>query len=400
MKCSNRICTMQYSPIRNLSSYVNIPKKNGVKIYHLNIGQPDIKTPHTFFDEIKKFNKEVLEYSSSSGISSLINSIIDYYKLYDIVFEEDEILITAGASEGLLFSILATCDSNDNILIPEPFYTNYNGFSQALNVDIIPITTKIETGFHLPSIENITSLINSNTKAILICNPGNPTGCIYSKDEIYMLAKIAYEYDLWIIADEVYREFIYDNLEYISFGTIDKIKDRTILIDSISKKYSACGARIGSIACKNKYLIQEILKLCQNRLSVSTLEQLGACSLYKYPFSYFNKISKEYESRRDLLYNELIKIDGIVCKKPSGAFYILAKLPINDAKDFAKWLITDFNLNNETVMICPAKDFYKSSNLGKDEIRLSYVLKEEDLIKSINIIKEGLKIYIQTKNEK
>ncbi len=393
MKYSKRISCIQHSPIRKLTSFENTIKNKGIKVHHLNIGQPDIDTPHNFFEEIKNFNEDILKYSNSSGIPKLIESIIDYYSMYNINFKNEDILITTGASEALLFSILATCDSNDSILIPEPFYTNYDGFAKSLDVNIIPISTSIDNNFCIPSKESIIKLISDNTRAILICNPGNPTGYVYSKEDICMLADIAIENDLWIISDEVYREFTYDDSEFISFANIDKIKDRTIIIDSISKKYSACGARIGSIACKNKSLINEILKLCQNRLCVATLEQIGAVALYRTQKEYFKNINNEYKNRRDLLYNELIKIEGVVCKKPKGAFYILAKLPVEDSEDFSKWLLQNFSLDNETVMLCPAKGFYKSSNLGKNEVRISYVLNKIDLLKSINIIKKGLKLY-------
>lgn len=393
MKYSKRISHIQHSPIRKLTSFENTIKNKGIKVHHLNIGQPDIDTPHNFFEEIKNFNEDILKYSNSSGIPKLIESIIDYYSMYNINFKNEDILITTGASEALLFSILATCDSNDSILIPEPFYTNYDGFAKSLDVNIIPISTSIDNNFCIPSKESIIKLISDNTRAILICNPGNPTGYVYSKEDICMLADIAIENDLWIISDEVYREFTYDDSEFISFANIDKIKDRTIIIDSISKKYSACGARIGSIACKNKSLINEILKLCQNRLCVATLEQIGAVALYRTQKEYFKNINNEYKNRRDLLYNELIKIEGVVCKKPKGAFYILAKLPVEDSEDFSKWLLQNFSLDNETVMLCPAKGFYKSSNLGKNEVRISYVLNKIDLLKSINIIKKGLKLY-------
>lgn len=393
MKYSKRISRIQHSPIRKLTSFENTIKNKGIKVHHLNIGQPDIDTPHNFFEEIKNFNEDILKYSNSSGIPKLIESIIDYYSMYNINFKNEDILITTGASEALLFSILATCDSNDSILIPEPFYTNYDGFAKSLDVNIIPISTSIDNNFCIPSKESIIKLISDNTRAILICNPGNPTGYVYSKEDICMLADIAIENDLWIISDEVYREFTYDDSEFISFANIDKIKDRTIIIDSISKKYSACGARIGSIACKNKSLINEILKLCQNRLCVATLEQIGAVALYRTQKEYFKNINNEYKNRRDLLYNELIKIEGVVCKKPKGAFYILAKLPVEDSEDFSKWLLQNFSLDNETVMLCPAKGFYKSSNSGKNEVRISYVLNKIDLLKSINIIKKGLKLY-------
>ena len=399
MRYSERITTMQSSPIRKLAHIASSAKAKGIKIYHLNIGQPDIKTPKVFFEAVKNFNNEVLEYAVSPGLPELISSLQQYYTTYNMDFESDEILVTNGGSEALLFALMATCDPKDNILVPEPFYSNYNGFSQSINVNITPITTKAEEGFHLPSKEKIQSLITSKTKAILISNPGNPTGTVYTKKELYMISEIAKENDLWIISDEVYREFVYDGLEYTSFGNIKEVEDRVIIIDSVSKRYSACGARIGSIASKDKTLIAGILKLCQGRLCVSTLDQVGSVELYNAPSSYFTEVNNEYKNRRDVLYNELIKVKGVICKKPAGAFYIVAKLPIENAEDFVIWMLTDFNKDGETVMACPAEDFYATPGLGRDEIRLAYVLKEDDLHKAAIILKEGLEKYLELKNK-
>lgn len=399
MRYSERITTMQSSPIRKLAHIASSAKAKGIKIYHLNIGQPYIKTPKVFFEAVKNFNNEVLEYAVSPGLPELISSLQQYYTTYNMDFESDEILVTNGGSEALLFALMATCDPKDNILVPEPFYSNYNGFSQSINVNITPITTKAEEGFHLPSKEKIQSLITSKTKAILISNPGNPTGTVYTKKELYMISEIAKENDLWIISDEVYREFVYDGLEYTSFGNIKEVEDRVIIIDSVSKRYSACGARIGSIASKDKTLIAEILKLCQGRLCVSTLDQVGSVELYNTPSSYFTEVNNEYKNRRDVLYNELIKVKRVICKKPAGAFYIVAKLPIENAEDFVIWMLTDFNKDGETVMACPAEDFYATPGLCRDEIRLAYVLKEDDLHKAAIILKEGLEKYLELKNK-
>ena len=399
MRHSERITTMQSSPIRKLAHIASSAKAKGIKIYHLNIGQPDIKTPKVFFEAVKNFNNEILEYAVSPGLPELISSLQQYYTTYNMDFESDEILVTNGGSEALLVALMATCDPKDNILVPEPFYSNYNGFSQSINVNITPITTKAEEGFHLPSKEKIQSLITSKTKAILISNPGNPTGTVYTKKELYMISEIAKENDLWIISDEVYREFVYDGLEYTSFGNIKEVEDRVIIIDSVSKRYSACGARIGSIASKDKTLIAGILKLCQGRLCVSTLDQVGSVELYNTPSSYFTEVNNEYKNRRDVLYNELIKVKGVICKKPAGAFYIVAKLPIENAEDFVIWMLTDFNKDGETVMACPAEDFYATPGLGRDEIRLAYVLKEDDLHKAAIILKEGLEKYLELKNK-
>ncbi len=399
MYFSNRVISMQSSPIRKLVPYATSAKEKGIKVYHLNIGQPDIKTPKGFFDAVNTFNSDVLEYAVSQGLPELIDAMIDYYATYDMNFEKDEILITNGGSEALLFSMMAICDPGDNILVPEPFYTNYNGFSSCVNVFVKPITTHPENGFHLPNKEEICSKIDKNTKAILISNPGNPTGTVYTKEEVHMLADIAKENNLWIIADEVYREFVYDNLDYISFGNIEEIKDRVIIVDSVSKRYSACGARIGSLACKNKEFIAQVLKLCQGRLCVSTLDQIGSIELYKTPNTYFKKVNEEYEKRRDVLYSELMKVEGVICKKPTGAFYILAKLPIENAEDFVIWMLNEFDVDGETVMACPAEGFYGTEGLGKSEIRLAYILNEHDLKKAANILKEGLEKYMEIKND-
>lgn len=392
---SNRVTAMQASPIRKLVPFATAAKADGVKVYHLNIGQPDIKTPRGFFDAVKNFDDEVLEYAVSQGIPELIEALQDYYKTYDMHFDKDELLITNGGSEALLFAMMATCDPGDKLLIPEPFYTNYNGFGQCVNVGVAPITTKAENGFHLPSKEEILSKIDDKVKAILLSNPGNPTGAIYSKEELEMIAEIAIEKDLWIISDEVYREFVYDGLEYTSFGNLKQVEDRVIIIDSVSKRYSACGARIGSIASKNKELIAQIMKLCQGRLCVPTLEQIGAVELYKTPVSYFEEVNDEYRKRRDVLYSELMKVDGVICEKPTGAFYVVAKLPVDNAEDFVKWMLTEFRVDNETVMATPAEGFYATPGLGRDEIRLAYILKEEDLRKAAKILKEGLEAYVK-----
>ena len=369
-----------------------------MKVYHLNIGQPDIKTPKSFFDAVNNFNSDVLEYAVSQGLPELIDEMINYYSTYDMDFKKYEILITNGGSEGLLFAMMATCDPEDNTLVPEPFYTNYNEFSSCINVCVKPITTHPEEGFHLPKKEDIVSKIDKNTKAILISNPGNPTDCVYTKEEVYMLSDIAIENNLWIIADEVYREFVYDGLDYISFGNIDKIKDKVIIVDSVSKRYSACGARIGSLACKNKDFISQVLKLCQGRLCVSTLDQIGAIQLYKTPQSYFMEVNEEYKKRRDVLYSELMKVEGVICEKPKGAFYILAKLPIENVEDFVIWMLNEFEVDGETVMVCPAEGFYATKGLGKSEIRLAYILNENDLKKAASILKQGIEKYIEIKN--
>lgn len=394
MNLSKRIKSVPTSTIMELLTLSAKAKKSGKKVYHLNIGQPDIKTPKGFYKAIREFKGEILEYSLSEGLSELIESIKKYYEDYNIQFDNDEIIITNGGSEALLFTMLTICDDGDNILVPEPFYSNYYNFSKSVGVNINPITTLAENGFHLPNKEEIVSKIDNKTKAILFSNPGNPTGVVYTKEEINMLADIAIEHNLWIIADEVYREFIYEG-EYTSLGNIEKVKDRVIIVDSVSKRYSACGARIGCVASKSKYYIKAILKLCQARLSVPTLEQLGAIVLYNTDNSYLKDVNEEYRKRRDVLYDELIKVPGVICEKPTGAFYIVAKLPVENADDFTKWLLSDFDVDGETVMPCPAEGFYMTPGLGVDEIRLAYVLNSNDLSKAARLLKEGLETYLK-----
>lgn len=394
MNLSKRIESVPTSTIMELLTLSAKAKKSGKKVYHLNIGQPDIKTPQGFYKAIREFKGEILEYSLSEGLPELIEAIRKYYEDYNIQFDDDEIIITNGGSEALLFTMLTICDDGDNILVPEPFYSNYYNFSKSVGVNINPITTLAENGFHLPNKEEIVSKIDGKTKAILFSNPGNPTGVVYTKEEINMLADIAIEHNLWIIADEVYREFIYEG-EYTSLGNIEKVKDRVIIVDSVSKRYSACGARIGCVASKNKDYIKAILKLCQARLSVPTLEQLGAIELYNTDKSYLTDVNEEYRQRRDVLYNELIKVPGVICEKPTGAFYIVAKLPVENADDFTKWLLSDFDVNGETVMPCPAEGFYMTPGLGVDEIRLAYVLNSENLSKAARLLKEGLETYLK-----
>lgn len=393
MNLSKRITSMQESPIRKLVPIAEEAKKAGKKVYHLNIGQPDIETPSVFFDAVKTFEEPVLKYSFSQGMPELINAMRDYYKKYDIAFDESDIIITNGGSEALLFSIIATTDPGDEILVPEPFYTNYNGFSVPVGVKVAPITTTPENGFRLPERKAIEDVINPKTKAILLSNPGNPTGVVYTREEVEMIADLAVEYNLFIIADEVYREFIYGDFEYTSFGSIKSAQENVIIIDSISKRYSACGARIGSIASKNNEFMKQVMKLAQSRLCVPTLEQIGAIELYKVDQSYFDGVNLEYMKRRDLLYKRLNDMPGVLCKEPKGAFYVVVKLPVDNAEKFVIWMLREFALNGETVMMAPAEGFYASPGLGRDEVRIAYVLNENDLNKAMDALEAGLAQY-------
>lgn len=342
---------------------------------------------------VRDFDESVLEYADSVGSDELVNAMIEYYKGYDINYESGEILITNGGSEALLFAMMTLCNPGENILVPEPFYTNYNGFATSVDVQIRPITTKAEEGFHLPSKEKVLASLDENTRAILISNPGNPTGAIYTIEEMQMLAEVAIEKDLWIISDEVYREFVYDGLKYTSFGNLENVADRVIIVDSVSKRYSACGARIGSLASKNKEFIAQVLKLCQGRLCVPTLEMIGAAELYKTPKSYLEEVNKEYCKRRDTLYEEIMKIPGVVCEKPTGAFYMVVKLPVENAEDFVIFMLKEFRHNGATTMATPAENFYATPGLGRDEVRLAYILNCDDLKASAECLRLGLEAY-------
>ncbi|WFA09136.1 pyridoxal phosphate-dependent aminotransferase [Tissierella sp. Yu-01] len=390
---SQRINKIQASPIRKLYPYAEEALNRGIVVYPLNIGQPDIKTPEEYLSAICNFDEEVISYANSKGIPQLINSFVKYYNNYEINFNSDDIIITNGGSEALLFTMLTLCDVGDEILIPEPYYSNYNSLAHIAGINIVPITTNAESGFSLPEKSAILNLVTSKTKAILITNPSNPTGKVYLKDEINLIREIALEKNLFIIADEVYKEFVYDGLEYISFAHFKDIEDRVIIPDSISKRYSACGARIGCIASKNKEIMKSMLKLAQSRLAVATLEQVGAANLINVPDSYMEEVKTEYCNRRDLVFNALQEMDGVICKKPSGAFYIVAKLPVVDAEKFAIWLLREFNVDNETILITPAENFYATDGLGRDEIRISYSINIESLKKAMNILKEALKVY-------
>lgn len=393
MKLSKRIKTMQESPVRKLVPIAQEAKKRGVKVYHLNIGQPDIETPKVFMDAINDYDSTIIKYSFSQGEPSLIEAIRDYYKRDDMIFDFNDILITNGGSEALKFATIATCNPGDEILIPEPFYTNYDSFTTEAGVKLVAFSTKAEDGFKLPIKEDIVKLINKKTKAILFSNPGNPTGRVMTLDEMNLIKEIAIEYDLFIISDEVYRTMSFDGIKSYSMGELDGIEDRLIIVDSVSKRFSACGARIGALLSKNKELTENILKLCQARLCVATLEQIGAAALYRLPESYTDKIKRIYQNRRDIVYDTLKEIPGLIVEKPQGAFYIVAKLPVKNAEEFCVWLLEKFSLNGETLMLAPVEGFYASEGLGRDEVRIAYVLEEKGLKKALNILKEALKEY-------
>lgn len=393
MKLSQRIESMQFSPIRKLAPLAQQARAKGLKVYGLNIGQPDVETPELFKEALKNYNLDVLAYSDSRGMDELLTSYKKYYTEYDLNFEKDEMIVTNGGSEGLLFAMMAICDPGEEIIIPEPFYTNYNSFSDVAGVNVVPMLTKAETGFHLPKREEIEALITDKTRGFIISNPGNPTGVVYTEEEIRMLTDIAMNNNLYIIADEVYREFVYDGLKFFSPLMIKEAEQNIILIDSVSKRYSACGARIGLIASKNKELMGQVMKLAQARLCCPTVDQLACAKLIETPASYFEKVNKEYRERRDILHSGIMEIPGVVSEKPTGAFYIMVKLPIDDADKFAAWLLTDFEVDGATVQVAPAAGFYATKGLGKNEIRLSYCINQEDLKKAAHILKLGVEKY-------
>lgn len=384
---------MPESPIRKLVPYAEAAVKKGRKIYQLNIGQPDIKTPEKALDAVKHNDIEVLSYSHSAGFESYRNKLSKYYKNHNIDVSPDELIITTGGSEALLFTMGSICDAGDEVIIPEPFYANYNGFATSSGVKVVPVKSKIEDGFALPPISEFEKLITPKTKAILICNPGNPTGYLYTKEEIDQLAAIVKKHDLFIVADEVYREFAYDGAKHYSIMSVVGIEDNAIMIDSVSKRYSMCGARIGCLASKNKEVMATAMKFAQARLSPPTFAQIASEAALETTQEYFDEVIQEYTSRRNILVEGLEAIEGVKVAKPKGAFYCIAELPVNDAEDFAKWLLESFDLDNETIMVAPAAGFYSSPNTGLNQVRIAYVLKKEDLLRALKILKAALKEY-------
>ena len=390
---SNKGILMPESPIRKLVPYAENAKKRGIKVYQLNIGQPDIETPKVALDAVKNNEIKVLAYSRSEGSEKYRTKLCAYYDSKNIVVSANDIIVTSGASEALLFTFGSIMDKDDEIIVPEPFYANYNGFSIANSLKIVPVISKIENNFSLPEIEDFEKLITKKTKAILICNPNNPTGYLYSKNEIKKLVEIVKKHDLFLIADEVYREFTYDGESHYSIMQESSIDQNAIMIDSVSKRYSMCGARIGCVVSKNKKVIETVLKFAQARLSPPTYAQIASEAALETPEIYFEEINKKYIQRRNVLISELRKINGLKVASPKGAFYCIVELPIKDANVFAQWMLENFDVNNETIMVAPAEGFYSTKGLGKNQIRIAYVLKEEDLKKSVIILKKALDKY-------
>lgn len=385
--------SMPESPIRKLVPYAEKARKANKHIYHLNIGQPDIKSPVQAMEAVAHHGVEVLAYSRSEGSDEYRGKISDYYKNNGIPVEADEMIVTTGGSEALLFAMGSICDAGDEVIIPEPFYANYNGFATASGVKIVPVISKIEDNFALPPISEFEKLITPRTKAILICNPGNPTGYLYSKEEIQTLAEIVKKHDLFLVADEVYREFTYDGLKHYSILQEAGLDQHAIIIDSVSKRYSMCGARIGCLVSKNKQVIATAMKFAQARLSPPTFAQIASEAALSTPQSYFDEVIEEYVDRRNTLIEHLREIPGVQVGVPKGAFYCIVQLPVKDSDAFAQWLLESFDLDGETVMVAPAAGFYSSPGEGKNQVRIAYVLNKESLIKAVNILKEALKHY-------
>lgn len=384
---------MPASPIRKLVPYAEEAKKRGTHVIHLNIGQPDIKTPKIALDAVRNHTIEVLAYSMTEGSEQYREKIADYYSKKNINVSAKDIIVTTGGSEALSFVMGTIMDGDDEIIIPEPFYANYNGFATASGVNVVPIASSIESNFALPPIADFEKLITSKTKAILICNPGNPTGYLYSKEEIKQLANLVKKHNLFLVADEVYREFTYEGREHYSILQESGLEEHAIIVDSVSKRYSMCGARIGCLVSKNKEVIQTAMKFAQARLSPPTFAQIASEAALETPQSYFDEVIKEYVERRNILVSELQKIEGVRIAIPQGAFYCVVELPVSNSDDFAQWLLEKFEVDGNTVMVAPAAGFYATEGLGENQIRIAYVLEKEQLIKAVQILGEALKTY-------
>jgi aspartate aminotransferase len=395
MDISRRGIEIQESPIRKLKPFADRAIEKGIHVYFLNIGQPDIPTPQPVWDACKNFDEEVLSYGPAQGFLELRQAIADYFSSYNIPLDAENIIITVGGSEAIHFAFSVVSDPGGEIIVPEPFYTNYNGFAACAGVKIVPLTLNVEDGFRLPPVEDIAARITPRTRAILLNSPSNPTGTVYTPDELERVVSLALEHDLFIVADEVYKEFVYDGAVHKSILEYEEVRDRAIVVDSISKRFSCCGARIGAVITRNGQVSQSVLKFAQARLCPPTLEQKMALAAYRMGRDYFDPVKEEYQLRRDVLYDGLKDIPGIVIRKPQGAFYYIVRLPIRDCEHFVRWMLTDFHLDSETVMVAPAQGFYCTPGKGSDEVRIAYVLKEEDLKRAITVFKTGLAEYLK-----
>lgn len=390
---AQRVQNTPSSPIRRLVPYAEAAKKRGIQVYHLNIGQPDIETPKTGTDALQKADLGVIAYSHSAGLLSYREKLVKFYARYEVGITTEEMIVTNGGSEALLFALLSCANAGDEIIVPEPFYANYNGFAQSLDLTIVPITAAIEDGFALPSIQAFEEKITDKTRAILICNPSNPTGYLYSKEELQQLCSIVRQHDLFLIADEVYRDFCYEGQTHTSILTLEGMDDHAIVVDSISKRYSACGARLGVLLSRNALFMAQAMKLAQARLSPSTLAQILGEGLIDTPLDYFKTVTEEYNQRRQTVIDRLSAMEGVTCPHPKGAFYAFAQFPVDDCDRFCQWLLEEFSYNGKTVMMAPGAGFYSTQGLGKQEARIAYILQVADLHIAMDCLEEALKVY-------
>jgi len=396
MEISKRGQTVQASPIRKFKPYADAAIKAGVKVYFLNIGDPDIPTPKPILDAVRNFSDPILSYGPAQGFLELREAIAGYFGGYGIALSADNVIVTCGGSEAILFAFATVADPRDEIIIPEPFYTNYNGYASLADLKIAPLTLKVEDGYRLPAAEEFEAKITPRTKAIVLCSPNNPTGSVYSPEELERVVRLVIKHDLFLIGDEVYKEFIYDGLKHKSILEFDQVKDRTIVVDSISKRFSCCGARIGAVISRNPEVYESLLRFAQARLCPPSIEQRAAIAAYKMGLGYFEPVRREYERRRDVLYEGLSSIPGVVVRKPQGAFYMSVRLPVKDSERFVTWMLTDFRMDGETVMVAPESGFYGTPGKGLDEIRVAYVIKEEDIRRALVVFRAGLEKYRAT----
>lgn len=390
---SHRGAQMPPSPIRKLVPFADAAKKRGTKVYHLNIGQPDIETPQSILDAVRHTDMKVLEYSPSAGFESYRKKLVTYYQRNNITVTSNQIIVTTGGSEAIMFAIMSCLDPGDEIIIPEPFYANYNGFSTSSGVKVVPIPSGIEDGFSLPSIESFEKAVTPHTKAIMICNPNNPTGYLYSAEELNVLKEICLKHDLFLFSDEAYREFCYDGKKHISALSLEGLDEHAIVLDTISKRYSACGGRIGAFVTRNQSVLDAAMKFAQARLSPPSFAQILGEAAVDLPANYFDEVHAEYTSRRDLLVKRLNAIPGVLCPNPGGAFYAIARLPVDNAENFCQWLLEGFSHNGATVMMAPAAGFYATPGKGKNEVRLAYVLNSNDINAAMDCLEAALKEY-------
>ncbi len=397
MKLSQRALDIQASPIRKLMPHAVAARQRGLKVYQLNIGQPDIPTPQLMLDAYHSFSEKVLAYGPSQGLDPYRKGLVDYYARQNIPLKDNQIIVTTAGSEAVTFAMMVVAEAGDEIIVPEPFYTNYNGFATMAGITIRPLLTLAETGFQLPGDEAIEALITPKTKAIMICNPGNPTGTVYSREDIFRLGGLAKKHGLFVISDEVYREFIYEGRQHTSILHVPGLEEHAVMVDSVSKRYSACGARIGCIVSRNQALMDATLKFAQARLCPPTVDQLAALACVPLGDEFFRPLIAEYQARREIVYNALMEIPGVVCVKPQGAFYILVKLPVDDCEKFIVWMLDEFQIDGETVMGAPGEGFYATPGLGRNEMRLAYVLNEAELRKAMHIFSRGFEEYKKLK---